>query len=302
MKPAAFEYHRPESVEEALHRLGEHGDDAKILAGGQSLIPVMNFRLAQPAVLVDVNRLAELDHVSEEADGTLRLGALVRQARLEREAATARRAPLLAEAIPHVAHPQIRNRGTVGGSLAHADPAAELPSVMVALDARFRLGRAGDEHGGERWVAAADFYRGLFTTALEPEEMLLEVEIPPWPGNAGACFLEAARRHGDYAMAGVAVRTAVDGDGRLEPSRLVFLSVGDGPVEVEAGRTTGGELPSPELFAAVARSAAAELETAGDIHASAEYRRHLAEVLARRALGTAAERAAAAARDTGEGA
>lgn len=288
MKPAAFEYHRPESVGEALHLLADIGDEGKILAGGQSLIPVMNFRLAQPAVLIDVNRLTELDHVSEEADGTLRLGAMVRQARLEREAAVARRSPLLAEAIPHVAHPQIRNRGTVGGSLAHADPAAELPAVMVALDARFRLARAG----GERWVAAGDFYRGLFTTALEADEMLVEVEIPPRPGDAGACFLETSRRHGDYAMAGVAVRTTVDGDGRLGQSRLVFLSVGDVPVEVAAGQVTAGEPPSEELFASVARAAAAELDTVADIHASAEYRRHLAEVLARRALAKAAQRAA----------
>ena len=296
MKPAAFDYHRPEGVDEALHLLADHGDGAKILAGGQSLIPVMNFRLAQPAVLVDVNRLAELDTVEEGDDGSLRLGALVRQARLERESAVARRSPLLAEAIPHVANPQIRNRGTVGGSLAHADPAAELPAVMVALDARFRLARAG----GERWVAAADFYRGLFTTSLEPEEMLVEVEIPPWPQEAGGCFMETSRRHGDYAMAGVAVRTSVDGDGRLGPSRLVFLSVGDGPVEVEAGRGTDGESPSAELFAAVAREAAAELEPGGDIHASAEYRRHLAEVLARRALTEAASRASS--RSAGEGA
>jgi len=288
LKPAAFEYHRPESVGEALHLLADIGDEGKILAGGQSLIPVMNFRLAQPAVLIDVNRLTELDHVSEEADGTLRLGAMVRQARLEREAAVARRSPLLAEAIPHVAHPQIRNRGTVGGSLAHADPAAELPAVMVALDARFRLARAG----GERWVAAGDFYRGLFTTALEADEMLVEVEIPPRPGDAGACFLETSRRHGDYAMAGVAVRTTVDGDGRLGQSRLVFLSVGDVPVEVAAGQVTAGEPPSEELFASVARAAAAELDTVADIHASAEYRRHLAEVLARRALAKAAQRAA----------
>jgi carbon-monoxide dehydrogenase medium subunit len=212
----------------------------------------------------------------------------VRQARLEREPDVARLAPLLAEAVPFVAHPQIRNRGTVGGSLAHADPAAELPAVMVALDARFRLAR----EGGERWVPAREFFGGLFATALEPDEMLVEVEVPPWPAGAGACFTELSRRHGDYAMVGVAARTALGDDGRLGPSRLVFLSVGDAPVEVEAAAGTAGEAPSEALFAAVAAAAAAELDPATDIHASAEYRRHLAGVLARRALATAAARAA----------
>jgi carbon-monoxide dehydrogenase medium subunit len=288
VKPAPFQYERPGSLEEALHSLAVHGGDGKVLAGGQSLIPVMNFRLAQPAVLVDVNRLGELDFVAAGDGGSLRLGALVRQARLEREPAVARLAPLLAEAVPSIAHPQIRNRGTLGGSLAHADPAAELPAVMVALDARFRLAR----EGGDRWVPAAEFFGGLFATALEPEEMLVEVEIPPWPAGSGGCFLEVSRRHGDYAMVGVAARTSLGGDGRLGPSRLVYLSVGDAPVEVEAGRQTAAEAPSEELFAAVAHAAAGELEPASDIHASAEYRRHLAAVLARRALATAAARAA----------
>jgi len=289
VKPAPFHYERPASLDEALQLLARHGDEGKILAGGQSLIPVMNFRLAQPAVLIDVNRLGELDFVTSGDDGSLRLGALVRQARLEREDAVARRAPLLAEAVPSIAHPQIRNRGTVGGSLAHADPAAELPSVMVALDARFRLARAG----GERWVAAAEFFGGLFATALEPGEMLVEIEIPPWPARHGACFLELSRRHGDYAMVGVAAVTPVGEDGRCGPSRLVYMSVGDVPVAVAAGRQTAGEVPSRDLFAAVAAAAVDELEPATDIHATAEYRRHLAAVLARRALSKAAARAVA---------
>jgi len=289
VKPAPFHYERPASLDEALHLLARHGDEGKILAGGQSLIPVMNFRLAQPAVLIDVNRLGELDFVTAGDDGSLRLGALVRQARLEREDAVARRAPLLAEAVPFVAHPQIRNRGTVGGSLAHADPAAELPAVMVALDARFRLAH----QGGERWVAAADFFGGLFATALEPGEMLVEVELPPWPAGHGACFAEVSRRHGDYAMVGIAAVTSVGAGGRCGPSRLVFMSVGDAPVEVAAGAQTAGEVPSEALFEAVAAAAAGELEPATDIHATAEYRRHLAGVLARRALSKAAARAAA---------
>jgi carbon-monoxide dehydrogenase medium subunit len=291
MKPAPFRYARPSSLEEALDLLAEHGDGAKILAGGQSLIPVMSFRLAQPAMLVDVNRLATLDYVQSAPDGGLSVGALTRQRRLEREAVVAERAPLLAEAVPFIAHPQIRNRGTVGGSLAHADPAAELPAVMVALGARFRLER----RGGEREVAAADFYGGLFATALEPGEMLTAVEIPPWPARTGSAFVEVSRRRGDYAMAGLAAVASVDADGRCGAARLVYLSVGDAPVVVTAGEAMAGEMPSQALFAAVAQAAAAQLDPVSDIHASAEYRRHLAGVLARRALATAVARAKEAA-------
>lgn len=286
MKPAPFHYVRPERLDEALETLAEHGDEAKILAGGQSLIPVMNFRLAQPAVLVDVNRLAELDFVTVGDDGGLRLGALVRQSRLEGEAAVARRAPLLAEAVPFIAHPQIRHRGTVGGSLAHADPAAELPAVAVALDARFRL----VARGGERWVAARDFFGGLFATALEPGEMLAEVAVPPRPERTGWAFQEVSRRPGDYAMVGVAARVSVDGGGRCTDVRLVYMSVGDVPVEVRFAEASGEE-PSEELLASLAARAEAQVDPAGDIHAGAEYRRHVAGVLARRTLRRAAARA-----------
>ena len=292
MKPAPFVYHRPRTLAEALDHLAAGGGEAKLLAGGQSLIPVMSFRLAQPAALVDVNGLAELDFVQETAEGGLRLGALVRHRRLERDAIVARRAPLLAEAMPFVAHPQIRNRGTLGGSLAHADPAAELPCLAVALDARFRL--AGT--AGERWVAARDFFYGLFATALEPEEMLVEVEVPPAPAGSGWAFLEVARRHGDYAQVGVAARLSLGSDGRIAGARLVYLSVGDAPVD--AARATAalvGAQPEAEAFAAAARTVAAEeIDPTGDIHASADYKRHLAAVLTRRALATAARRAAEA--------
>lgn len=292
MKPAPFRYARPDSVDQALDLLAEHGDGAKVLAGGQSLIPVMNFRLAQPAVLVDVNRLGELDYVEAGEDGGLRIGAMVRQGRLEREPFVARRAPLLAEAVPFIAHPQIRNRGTVGGSLAHADPAAELPAVTVALDARFRL--AGRD--GEREVAAKDFFGGLFETALEPGEMLTGVELPPWPGRTGHAFMEVSRRPGDYAMVGLAATVTLDGDGRCAGARLVYMSVGDAPVEVAATERMAGEWPSEELLADVSAAVEGELDPPSDIHASGDYRRHLAGVLARRALRRAAERA------TGEGA
>ena len=174
MKPAPFEYHRPDSVDQALALLAEHGYDAKLLAGGQSLVPAMNFRLAQPAVLIDLNRVAGLDGIGE-AEGGVRIGAMARQRAAERSPLVAARAPLLAETLPYVAHAQIRNRGTVGGSIAHADPAGEIGAVMLALGARFHLRGPG----GTRAVEAAEFFTGLFGTALEAEEMLVEVEIPP---------------------------------------------------------------------------------------------------------------------------
>src|SRR3954467_13644651 len=226
MKPAPFDYEAPASLDAALDLLARHGADAKILAGGQSLIPVMNFRLAEPALLIDINRVAELDFIRRDGDGTLRIGALTRQRRLERDSLVAEAAPLLHEAVPFIAHPQIRNRGTFGGSLAHADPAAELPALAVALGARFRLRRAG----GDRWVAAEDFFAGLFATALEPDEMLVEAAIPPSPARTGWAFLEAARPHGDYAQVGVAARVTLDDSGRCREARLVYLSVGDAPV------------------------------------------------------------------------
>lgn len=291
MKPAPFAYHAARSVADAVGLLVEHGGEAKVLAGGQSLIPVMSFRLAQPAALIDVNGIGELDFVEETVVGGLRIGALARLGRLERDPRIAARAPLLAAALPHVAHPQIRNRGTIGGSLAHADPAAELPCLAVALDARLRL--VGP--GGERWVAARDFFYGLFATAMAPDEILAEIELPPWPAGEGWSFLEVARRHGDYAQVGVAARLALDGGGRIARARLVYLSVGDAPVDAEraaAGLT--GEAPAGASFAAAAELAAREeIEPAGDIHASEAFKRHLAGVLTRRALAEAAGRAGA---------
>jgi carbon-monoxide dehydrogenase medium subunit len=289
MKPAPFEYQAPASLEAALDALARHGGDAKLLAGGQSLIPVMNFRLAEPALLIDINKLAELDFIRRDDEGHLRIGAMVRQRRLERDPLVAGMAPLLHEAVPFIAHPQIRNRGTFGGSLAHADPAAELPALAVALGARFRLQRAG----GDRWVAAEDFFAGLFATALEPDEMLVEAAIPPSPARTGWAFLEVARRHGDYAQVGVAARVTLDDSGRCREARLVYLSVGDAPVVArEAARLLAGQELSPEAIAAVAEKAAGdEMDPLGDIHATPEFKRHLARVLTRRVLRKAGERA-----------
>ena len=288
MKPASFEYVAPDSLGAALDVLARRGDEAKILAGGQSLIPVMNFRLAQPALLVDLNRLPELDFIRRDESGGLRIGAMTRQRRLERDPLIAELAPLLAEAVPSIAHPQIRNRGTLGGSLAHADPAAELPAIMVALGARFRLQRAG----GDRWVEAEDFFAGLFATALEPDEILVEVALPSPSPRTGWSFLEVSRRHGDYAQVGVAASVSLGEDGRCAAARLVYLAVGDAPVVARkaAGALAGTTLATAEITGA-AEIARGEIDPRDDVHASSEFKRHLAGVLTRRALERAAERA-----------
>jgi len=288
MKPAPFAYHRPGSVDEALALLAQHGGDAKPLAGGQSLIPAMNFRLARPAVLVDLNRLTTLAGIRGGAD-SLRIGAMTRQRAVERDATVARDAPLLAEALPHIAHPQIRTRGTVGGSLAHADPAAELPAVMVALGATFDL----HSPRGKRSVPAEAFYTGLFTTALTADELLAEIAIPPRTPRSGSAFLEVARRHGDYALAGVAAVLTLDDAGRCREARIALLSVGDGPVlAIKAAKAITGEKPTADAIHEAADAAASkDVDPPGDIHASAAYRRQLVGVLVRRALQRACERA-----------
>ncbi len=288
MKPAPFAYHRPATLDEALALLAEHGGEAKPLAGGQSLIPAMNFRLARPAVLVDLNRVAELGYVRAGRDG-LQIGAMTRQRAVERSEAVRSAAPLLAEAMPFIAHPQIRNRGTVGGSLAHADPAAELPAVMLALEARFRA--RGPQ--GERWIPAGEFFTGILETALGPDELLLEVAVPQSPARTGYAFAELARRRGDYALVGVAARVTLDRRGRCQAARITLFSVGDGPVlAAAAAAMLDGQEPSPEAMRAAADAAAQrDIDPPSDIHASAAYRRRLAAVLTRRALQRAVERA-----------
>jgi carbon-monoxide dehydrogenase medium subunit len=289
MKPAPFKYYAPTTVEEALAHLSKHGYDAKALAGGQSLIPTMNFRLAQPSVLVDLNNIPELFYIHPGENSGLRIGAMTRESQVEHSPLVAERAPLLHETMPHIAHPQIRNRGTIGGTLAHADPAAELPAVSVALNGRFRL----RSQAGERWVAADEFFIGFFTTALEPDELLVEVALPPMPPRSGWSFLEVARRHGDYALVGVAAMMTLDDQDQCYQARLVFLSVGDGPVEAQqAVEMLTGQIPSPEAIRAAAETAAkADVDPGSDIHASADYRRHLVQVMAHRALEQAVERA-----------
>lgn len=291
MKPAPFKYLAPSSIQEALELLHEHGADAKLLAGGQSLIPAMNFRLLQPAVLIDLNRVQELDYIEPGEDGGVRIGAMTRQSRVERDDRVAEVSPLLHETMPNIAHRQIRNRGTIGGSLVHADPAAELPVVTTTLRGRFKL-RSLD---GERWLGAQDFFLGMFTTAIDTEEILQEIAIEPSPPNTGWAFLEVARRSGDYAMAGVAAMVELGDEGLCARARLVYLNVGDGPVEsMAAVERIIGEKPEPGAFSECARIAAEEeLDPFGNLHASPEYQRHLARVLTQRALQVAAERAAA---------
>lgn len=287
MKPAPFVYHAPDSLGAALLLKAGHGDEAKFLAGGQSLVPAMNFRIANPALLVDVNKLAALDYIHVVA-GELRIGALTRVQRLEHDPLVRAHWPLLPETVPHIAHPQIRNRSTVGGSLAHADPAAELPVILTALGGRLRL----QSSTGERWVGADDFFVSLFTTAIATDEMLVEVAIPAAPARTGTAFMEVARRHGDYAMLGVAVVVTLDAAGACSAARLIFLNAGDRPMNAQrAAASLLGQLPGSAAIEAAASSATEELEPMGSVHATPAYQRHLARVLARRALRLAVQRA-----------
>jgi carbon-monoxide dehydrogenase medium subunit len=291
VKPAPFRYFAPDSLDSALELAAQYGSEAKWLAGGQSLVPAMNFRLVQPAVLLDLNRVEALSYVRSSADGGLCIGAMTRQRRVERDPLVARCCPLLAEAMPFVAHPQIRNRGTVGGSLVHSDPAAELPVVAVALDALFEIRSVR----GERRVPASDFFQGLFTVDLTPDELLLAVEFPPWPARSGYSFQEVARRHGDYALVGAAALVVLDEAGVCEDARLVFLNVGDYPMSAQraAAMLRGQRLTADLIENAVKLAAEEEIDPVGDIHATVSYQRHLARVLGRRCLQQAAERAAA---------
>ncbi len=290
MKPAPFDWHVPETIEAALALKAQHGEAARFLAGGQSLVPAMNFRVAQPAILLDLSRIPALAGVALEADGTLRIGAMTRYRQIERDPLVARHQPLLLEALAEVAHPQIRTRGTLGGNLSHADPASEMPAVMLALDARFRLRSAS----AERVLAAADFFLAPLTTALAEDEMLAEIQIPAPPPRSGTAFLEVARRRGDYAMMGVAVVVSRDAAGRCSATRLAFLSAG--PTPMAAPRAAQSLLGTPlgeGDIAAAAALAQQEVDPMGSVQASPAYQRHLAGVLARRALAIAAARSLA---------
>ncbi len=286
MKPAPFEYYCPATLDEAVGLLDQHGDDGKVLAGGQSLMPLMSLRLARPSVIVDLNRVSGLDGIAANGDGGLHIGALTRQRALERDAELPARNPLLAAAVPLIGHFQIRNRGTVGGSLVHADPAAELPAVTVALGADFVLTSAG----GERVVSAADFYLGYMATAIEANEVLTEIRVPAWKAGRLWAIDEVSRRKGDFAMVGVALWADMDG-ANCADACITLFGVGGEPVRVEKAeqRLKGAALDDATLKE-VERIVSEELEPDSDIHASALYRREVGGVLTRRALRAAAER------------
>jgi carbon-monoxide dehydrogenase medium subunit len=291
MKPPVFEYIAVRSIDEAVAELAQHGDAAKLLAGGQSLVPLLNMRLATPERLVDLNRVRELAYVTERAGG-LAVGAMARQRAVERSALALRHAPLLTHALPWVGHFQIRNRGTIGGSLSHADPAAELPAVAVCLDAR--LTARGP--AGERAIPASEFFLTQLTTALAPTELLTEVWFPPSPPGSGSAWIELARRHGDYALVGVAAMVTLAGD-RIAEARLALTGVGDRPIRPrDAERRLTGEPLTPGVLDEVAEAVRRAIDPGSDIHATAAYRRHVAGVLVQRALRLAAARAEEAAR------
>ena len=286
MKPPPFRYQAPRSVDEALHHLAEAGDEGKVLAGGQSLVPLLNMRLAAPGVLVDINHVADLDTI-EVTEDAVRIGATVRHADLEHHTGAGAAVPLLAQALAHVAHPVIRNRGTSVGSIVHADPAAELPAVLALLDGEVELRR----DGGQRQVAAHDFFLAPLESALEPGELATAVLVPRPPAHTGSDFVELARRHGDYAMAGAAVMVTLDSDGRLADARAAFIGVGGTPIVVELGDTCRGQSADATDFAEAVALARDAIDPEDDIHATAAYRRHLAGVLLERGLTTATTRA-----------
>jgi carbon-monoxide dehydrogenase medium subunit len=287
VKPPPFEYHAPESVAEALRVLGAVGHEGKVLAGGQSLLPLLTMRLAAPAHIVDINRLEdELGYV-RVGDGAVRVGALARHADVEHDPAAARAQPLLAQALRHVAHPAIRNRGTTVGSLAHADPAGELTAVLALTGGAVELAR----EGSARTVGAAEFFVGPLESAIEPGELAVAATFPAFPARTGSAFVEVARRHGDYAVCGVAAAVTLADDLRVTRARVACISVGPTPVVLDLADEVAGGPPATADWGAAGRRAADSVDPDGDIHATAAYRKHLAGVLAERALRAAAEEA-----------
>jgi carbon-monoxide dehydrogenase medium subunit len=281
VKPAPFEYHGPSTVDEAVGLLAALGDGAKVLAGGQSLIPLLNMRLAGPDHLVDISRIAALDHV-DVADGRVRFGAAVTHERLRRHPVAAAQ-PLLARALGWVAHPVIRNRGTSVGSIVHADPAAELPAVLALLDGTLSV----RSRSGTRVLAAGDIVLGPLESDVAPDEVAVEASVPVAGPAEGSAFLELARRHGDYALAGVCIVTSLDEDGRVASARAAFIGVGTGTRVLELSDVLTGQRPEMLDVRGVVDRTVAFVDPEDDIHADAGYRRHLAGVLAGRATASA---------------
>jgi carbon-monoxide dehydrogenase medium subunit len=285
MKPCAFTYHAPKTLAEAL-QLYAGQENARLLAGGQSLVPMMNFRYVLPDVLIDINGVPEIEGIKLAGD-RIEIGAVTRQRTLEYSDEIKSLCPLMADAIPHIGHRQTRNRGTIGGSLAHADPAAELPAVALALDATIEIRSAR----GTRTLPIAEFVQGFMMTALGPDEMLTRISLPIWPRGHGYAFQEFARRRGDFAIAAAATLLQLDRTGTVERAAIALAGVGSRPVRISAGeQVLVGKKPTPELLAEAA-SHATKVEATTDIHASAEYRQHLGGVMTRRALTAALQRA-----------
>ena len=283
MKPAPFKYIAAASLQQALALKAEHGDDAKFLAGGQSLMPAMNFRLAQPAVVIDINGIEDLSGI-RPSSATTRIGAVTRYRALQHDEAFARAFPLIGEALPHIAHPQIRNRGTIGGNLSHADPASELPAIALALRARFCAQSAKQQ----RWIEALDFFAGALATDLKPDEMLVEIELPRAKPRTGACFMEIARRRGDFAIVGVAVMMTLGERDECTDLRLTFCGVGETPIDASsAGGALVGHPPTDAAIIDAANAVQTLIDPGGSVHATADYQRHIAGVLTERALQTA---------------
>jgi aerobic carbon-monoxide dehydrogenase medium subunit len=288
LKPAPFEYVAPRTVEEAVDHLARHGSDARVLAGGQSLVRLMNARLATPAVLVDINRMAALDGIEAE-NGSVRIGALARQRAAELSDVVRAEAALLAEAAAHVAHPSVRRRGTVAGSIAFADPSAELPAALLALDGEAVV----TGPGGERVVAAADLFTGAFRTSLADGELITAVRVPRAGGaRTGSAWVEVARRYGDLPVCGAGAVVTLDEVGVIASARIALCGVGPTPVRATAvEQALGGAQPTENAIGASAERAAHDLDPPSDAHGSAAFRRHLAVVLTRRSVQRAAQRA-----------
>ena len=281
MKPVSFQYFVPSELAEVLELLQQYGDDAKVLAGGQSLMPMMNMRLVRPKVVIDINRVPDLDHISLTAHGGLNLGARTRQRAMERSELVKERLPLVAAAMPYIGHSQIRNRGTIGGSVVHADPAAELPALILALDAELVVASAD----GQRTVPVADFLIDLMTTALGPEELLTEIRVPGWGGEWLWGFQEVCQRQGDFALVGSAVLLRANDDRICQEARITMFGVGGRPTRVLlAEESLVGKLLEETALREASRIVTDQLEAQSDMHASAKYRKEVGGVVARRAL------------------
>jgi carbon-monoxide dehydrogenase medium subunit len=288
MIPAAFDYHQPGTLAEALKLLKQHGDDAKVLSGGMSLLPMLKLRLASFEHLVDINRIPGLDYIKEEK-GNLRIGALTRQATLERSDLIRSKFPILADAVPLIADPLVRNRGTIGGNVANGDPGNDQPAIMIALGATYVA-----QGGKERTVAANQFYKGLYDTALSRNEILTEIRIPMPPARSGGAYTKLKRKTGDFAVAAAAVQVTLGKNGAIESARIALTNAGLTPVEaVDAAKYLVGKMPDDKTIMEAAKMAAAKSSPSADRKGSVEYKKEMARVLTARALKKAVQRAGA---------